>query len=493
MPALKEKRAQLIAEQMEAEILSKPFEVGELFGTEADLTNAYSVSSSVFREAVAIAEQDGLLRMRRGRNGGLFVAQPPEFTAITSACNYMEFADVSCREILELRKILEFHILKETINNLESDDYLEIKRLYDASSQVDLEPASFHFDYLRTMCRIYGNPIIQNMTITLTTLCNRYLALQTTNLDEKEVWMSKVTDERVNILKGFLTLDHELCFASFFRFFDLLSEQFTGNMHSGWSKQQSKESIIQSILALKKLQGDTQPPKLAEATAFRIWNYIKRQNLAPGDALGQEPELLEQLGVGRGVLREAIRILEGHRLVKMKRGNCGGLKVSRPAPHAAIRSATLFYRSINVKVEDITIAGNLGATAWVEFAARRYEQRKHLVQDIEPLGNAYELFNMQKMMFSFYLWIGRLADNRIMHFFSNIMVNLYRIDETKFTNDPDMQNLIISKYQKVIDAVQQNNPALARACLQEAQNTIPPHGIYLQGLKGTQEIETRGY
>ena len=96
-------------------------------------------------------------------------------------------------------------------------------------------------------------------------------------------------------------------------------------------------------------------------------------------------------------------------------------------------------------------------------------------------------------MFSFYLWIGRLADNRIVHFFSNILANLYRIDETRFANDPDTQKMVISKYQKVIAAVQQSNPALARACLLEAQNTIPPHGIYLQGLKGTQDIETRGY
>lgn len=70
--------------------------------------------------------------------------------------------------------------------------------------------------------------------------------------------------------------------------------------------------------------------KLAEQTAARIEHEIIDNGWQVGTVLGSEVELLEKYKVSRAVLREAIRIVEHHRVATMRRGPGGGLVVTVP-------------------------------------------------------------------------------------------------------------------------------------------------------------------
>lgn len=59
---------------------------------------------------------------------------------------------------------------------------------------------------------------------------------------------------------------------------------------------------------------------LAEQVAERINQYILDHNLASGDKLPNEFELCEQLGVGRGTIREAEKILVARNILSVQRG-----------------------------------------------------------------------------------------------------------------------------------------------------------------------------
>src|SRR5688500_20352811 len=61
-----------------------------------------------------------------------------------------------------------------------------------------------------------------------------------------------------------------------------------------------------------------------------------------GEILGSESELLDNHGVSRAVLREAIRLLIHHDVAMMRRGPGGGLVVKRPNPLASIRPVSLY-------------------------------------------------------------------------------------------------------------------------------------------------------
>src|SRR4029078_12424482 len=57
--------------------------------------------------------------------------------------------------------------------------------------------------------------------------------------------------------------------------------------------------------------------KKSEVVAQAIVHDIAREGLQPGDRLASEAEMMEQYDVGRGSLREALRMLELNRLVSL--------------------------------------------------------------------------------------------------------------------------------------------------------------------------------
>jgi DNA-binding FadR family transcriptional regulator len=64
-----------------------------------------------------------------------------------------------------------------------------------------------------------------------------------------------------------------------------------------------------------------------------------------GRIFGSEPELAGQCRVGRDVMREAVRILEGRGCARMKRGPQGGLEIVQPSVHH-LHQAMLDYASL---------------------------------------------------------------------------------------------------------------------------------------------------
>src|SRR5947208_310516 len=83
------KLAQRIAAQLEREIIEDGWQVGQLLGSEAQLTERLGVSRWVVREALSIAQRDGLLEVRRGRGGGILVAAPALDTVGSSIRSYL--------------------------------------------------------------------------------------------------------------------------------------------------------------------------------------------------------------------------------------------------------------------------------------------------------------------------------------------------------------------------------------------------------------------
>lgn len=84
-----------------------------------------------------------------------------------------------------------------------------------------------------------------------------------------------------------------------------------------------------------------QRPKRAEATARRILRDVVVAGWPVGALLGSEADLMDRYGVSRPVLREAVRLLEHHRIARMRRGPGGGLFVVEPGLGAAAGALAL--------------------------------------------------------------------------------------------------------------------------------------------------------
>lgn len=78
------------------------------------------------------------------------------------------------------------------------------------------------------------------------------------------------------------------------------------------------------------------PPKTAELAAQRIVRDVVRGGLKPGDFLPPERTMLEMYQIGRGTLREALRLLEVQGVIAIKPGPGGGPTLRDPdASHLA--------------------------------------------------------------------------------------------------------------------------------------------------------------
>jgi DNA-binding FadR family transcriptional regulator len=103
-----------------------------------------------------------------------------------------------------------------------------------------------------------------------------------------------------------------------------------------------------SILVVSLAKSGHSMEKRARQIAEMLQQEIMAAGWPIGQSLGSEPELLARFGVGRGVLREAIRLLESRQVAEMRKGPSGGLVVSEPNGSAVATAMTLYmeYRHV---------------------------------------------------------------------------------------------------------------------------------------------------
>ncbi len=114
--------------------------------------------------------------------------------------------------------------------------------------------------------------------------------------------------------------------------------------------------------------------KVAEALAQEIVHEIVSRKLPPGTLLSSEAQMLEDYGVGRGSLREALRILEVHGLITMKPGRNGGPMVIEVRTRDYGRMSTLFFHLGGVTLRELMEARLVLEPMMTRLAAERHEQ-----------------------------------------------------------------------------------------------------------------------
>jgi GntR family transcriptional repressor for pyruvate dehydrogenase complex len=127
--------------------------------------------------------------------------------------------------------------------------------------------------------------------------------------------------------------------------------------------------------------------KVAEALAQEIVHEIVSRKLPPGTLLSSEAQMLEDYGVGRGSLREALRILEVHGLITMKPGRNGGPMVLEARTRDFGRMSTLFYHMAGMTFQQLIDARLVMEPMMARMAAeRRGQELEGLVPDSKAVA-----------------------------------------------------------------------------------------------------------
>lgn len=113
------------------------------------------------------------------------------------------------------------------------------------------------------------------------------------------------------------------------------------------------------------------PQKLWHAVAEHLRSQIARGELAPGDKLTLEADLLKQFQVSRPTLREALRVLESEGLIQLGRGSRRGATVLAPSIDTAAKYGKLYLATQGTTIGEVHQVRTLIEPSMVAVLAKK--------------------------------------------------------------------------------------------------------------------------
>jgi GntR family transcriptional regulator, transcriptional repressor for pyruvate dehydrogenase complex len=122
------------------------------------------------------------------------------------------------------------------------------------------------------------------------------------------------------------------------------------------------------------------PVRVYERVVQEIEEAIQRGELSPGDRLPSERAMMEQFGVSRSTIREALRVLERDGLVRSRGGDPNGPVVLSVSTDGLRRALTLLTRGRNLDLAEL-----LQFRMLIEGGAARLAAMRHTDGDLALL------------------------------------------------------------------------------------------------------------
>jgi DNA-binding FadR family transcriptional regulator len=109
----------------------------------------------------------------------------------------------------------------------------------------------------------------------------------------------------------------------------------------------------------------------ADTLAEELLKKVIQMGWPVGNQLGSEAELMQQFGVSRPVLRQAIRLLGHYGVARMQRGAAGGLIIDAPDPSATVRAVSIYLEYRRIRPADILETRKILEQATISLAVQR--------------------------------------------------------------------------------------------------------------------------
>ncbi|WP_214109405.1 FadR/GntR family transcriptional regulator [Acrocarpospora catenulata] len=130
----------------------------------------------------------------------------------------------------------------------------------------------------------------------------------------------------------------------------------------------------------------SRPIKTSERIAAALVEDVIRDGLQPGDRLPNEAAMVERFQVGKGSVREALRVLEVYGLISLKSGPGGGPIVQAVDPREVGRTISLY-----LSLRGATIAELIETRMFIEPMVARLGAQNRDPRALQRLEHALEV------------------------------------------------------------------------------------------------------
>jgi GntR family transcriptional regulator, transcriptional repressor for pyruvate dehydrogenase complex len=193
--------------------------------------------------------------------------------------------------------------------------------------------------------------------------------------------------------------------------------------------------------------------KVAEALAQEIVHEIVSNKLPPGTLLSSEAQMLEDYGVGRGSLREALRILEVHGLITMKPGRNGGPMVIEVGTRDYGRMSSLFFHLGGMTFQQLIEARLALEPMMARLAAERRGQEL-LGQVADPDATQVEddatYFDAA---YEFHRGVASMSGNPVLNLVSVSLEDIFRDQVMGALSPKEERRRVLEVHQAIADAI----------------------------------------
>jgi len=211
--------------------------------------------------------------------------------------------------------------------------------------------------------------------------------------------------------------------------------------------------------------------KASHAIAADLRQLIARGELKAGDPLPVERELVDRLGSSKGVVREALRILEREGLVEVRRGLGGGPRVRHPSISEAVQGMGIYLQLGDVSVLDAwtardRIIGNAVERLASDGSLPVLSELERCVAGLAVRVGDFDAYARQLLDVA--ETAVRLAGNATEHTLvvalrHIVAVELDAATKTVVVNDAvDAERFITAAWQDVVSEISARDPAAAR-------------------------------
>lgn len=165
-----------ILAQLKEYILSHRIQRGERLPSESDLAEIFSVSRGTIRESLHILEHDGIVQIKKGPGGGIFLSDGNLLQLIDSIFFTLRWEQVSFPTLMEARKSLEDRIARLAALRADDEDREEIEKILEKMESAGRDQGLFvqyDTDFHVALAKAAKNKILLLFMVALKELHNR--------------------------------------------------------------------------------------------------------------------------------------------------------------------------------------------------------------------------------------------------------------------------------------------------------------------------------
>lgn len=211
----------------------------------------------------------------------------------------------------------------------------------------------------------------------------------------------------------------------------------------------------------------------SEIVINSIKNALVKSELNPGDRLPSETELAEAIGVSRGSVREAMKILRAYGIVDIRRGD--GTYITDTLPGSTLDPLLfklIISRSNFNDLREFREMIELGMIKLVlenadENDIKAMEESYLYAKRLMDEG-MYENESIIKAETMFHSAFGKATKNKLVQIIYQYVMDLYIPKTYKDKNDGDFDTEALSTHRLIIDAIIQRNEESGRKAINHA-------------------------